>query len=158
MSCCWLIPCVCVVCFQRNLKSYSFIIFAVICLATLIYIWVVIPETKNATFLDISKLFAKRNKVEIVVQDEECTLKELAMKKPETNVMTSFWLWCNFLFGASYNKVFLHRFIRWFLNRTLFDLIICDLDCIDSGWYNEPCSNYKTITASNNVLKGYMCY
>ncbi|XP_062872240.1 solute carrier family 2, facilitated glucose transporter member 5-like [Trichomycterus rosablanca] len=71
---------------ERELKSYSFIIFAFICLATLIYIWVVIPETKNATFLEISKLFAKKNKVEIVVEDEECTLKESAVKEPENSI------------------------------------------------------------------------
>uniref|UniRef100_A0A671PDX4 Solute carrier family 2, facilitated glucose transporter member 5 n=1 Tax=Sinocyclocheilus anshuiensis TaxID=1608454 RepID=A0A671PDX4_9TELE len=36
----------------RGLGAYSFIIFACICLATLIYIGVVIPETKNKTFLE----------------------------------------------------------------------------------------------------------
>ncbi|XP_051948168.1 solute carrier family 2, facilitated glucose transporter member 5-like [Xyrauchen texanus] len=53
---------------EKGLGAYSFIIFSCVCLATLIYIWVVIPETKNKTFLDISKLFAKRNKTEIVVE------------------------------------------------------------------------------------------
>uniref|UniRef100_A0A4W4G4C4 Solute carrier family 2, facilitated glucose transporter member 5 n=1 Tax=Electrophorus electricus TaxID=8005 RepID=A0A4W4G4C4_ELEEL len=60
---------------QKGLGAYSFIIFAFICLVTLIYIWVVIPETKNTTFLEISKLFAKRNKVEIVLEAEDCELK-----------------------------------------------------------------------------------
>lgn len=61
---------------QKGLGAYSFIIFAFVCLVTLIYIWVVIPETKGATFLEISKLFAKRNKVEIVVEDEDCRIHE----------------------------------------------------------------------------------
>ncbi|TRY96663.1 hypothetical protein DNTS_024271 [Danionella cerebrum] len=51
---------------EKGLGVYSFIIFAGICLATLIYIWMVIPETKNKTFLETSKLFSKRNKVEVV--------------------------------------------------------------------------------------------
>lgn len=56
---------------QSGLGEYSFIIFACICLATLIYIWVVIPETKNKTFLETSKLFAQRNKVDIVLEGED---------------------------------------------------------------------------------------
>uniref|UniRef100_A0A4W4G468 Solute carrier family 2, facilitated glucose transporter member 5 n=1 Tax=Electrophorus electricus TaxID=8005 RepID=A0A4W4G468_ELEEL len=65
---------------QKGLGAYSFIIFAFICLVTLIYIWVVIPETKNTTFLEISKLFAKRNKVEIVLEAEDCELKHSPCK------------------------------------------------------------------------------
>ncbi|KAK9954288.1 hypothetical protein ABG768_016369 [Culter alburnus] len=61
---------------ERGLGAYSFIIFACICLATLIYIWVVIPETKNKTFLETSKLFAQRNKVDIVVEGEDSEIKE----------------------------------------------------------------------------------
>uniref|UniRef100_A0A8C2EY31 Solute carrier family 2, facilitated glucose transporter member 5 n=1 Tax=Cyprinus carpio TaxID=7962 RepID=A0A8C2EY31_CYPCA len=55
---------------ESGLGAYSFIIFACICLATLIYIWVVIPETKNKTFLETSMLFAHRNKVDIVAEAE----------------------------------------------------------------------------------------
>ncbi|KAK0156231.1 Solute carrier family 2, facilitated glucose transporter member 5 [Merluccius polli] len=50
---------------ERGLGPYSFIIFSVICLATLIYIWMVVQETKNKTFLEVSQMFAKKNKVEI---------------------------------------------------------------------------------------------
>ncbi|XP_055021888.1 solute carrier family 2, facilitated glucose transporter member 5-like [Boleophthalmus pectinirostris] len=50
---------------ERGLGAFSFIIFSCICLVTLIYIWVVVPETKNQTFLEISQVFAKRNRVEI---------------------------------------------------------------------------------------------
>lgn len=52
---------------QRGLGSYSFILFAVVCLVALIYIWLVVPETKNKTFLEVSQMFAKRNKTEIKV-------------------------------------------------------------------------------------------
>lgn len=73
---------------QKGLGAYSFIVFAFICLATFIYIWVVIPETKGATFLEISKLFAKRNKVEIVVEDEDCRMQEAG--NDEKDAVTAF--------------------------------------------------------------------
>ncbi|XP_030624406.1 solute carrier family 2, facilitated glucose transporter member 5 [Chanos chanos] len=66
---------------ERGLGEYSFIIFAFICLATLIYIWIIIPETKNKTFLEISKLFAKRNKVEIAVDSGDLDIKDMTVKE-----------------------------------------------------------------------------
>uniref|UniRef100_A0A3Q4MH67 Solute carrier family 2, facilitated glucose transporter member 5 n=1 Tax=Neolamprologus brichardi TaxID=32507 RepID=A0A3Q4MH67_NEOBR len=48
---------------EVSLGPYSFIIFAVICLVTLIYIWLVVPETKKKTFLEVFQMFAKRNKL-----------------------------------------------------------------------------------------------
>lgn len=64
---------------ERGLGSFSFIIFSCICLATLLYIWVVVPETKNQTFLEISQIFAKRNKMEIKLGD-----RELPLTQPKT--------------------------------------------------------------------------
>ncbi|KAA8591165.1 hypothetical protein FQN60_002108 [Etheostoma spectabile] len=61
---------------ERGLGSYSFIIFSFICLVTLIYIWLVVPETKNKTFLEICQIFAKRNNVEIKLGDGDLPLKE----------------------------------------------------------------------------------
>ncbi|XP_015236826.1 PREDICTED: solute carrier family 2, facilitated glucose transporter member 5 [Cyprinodon variegatus] len=61
---------------ERGLGAYSFIIFSVICLVTLIYIWMVLPETKNKTFLEVSQMFAKRNKTEIKVGDGDLPLKD----------------------------------------------------------------------------------
>ncbi|XP_076848151.1 solute carrier family 2, facilitated glucose transporter member 5 [Brachyhypopomus gauderio] len=75
---------------ERGLGAYSFIIFAFICLVTFIYIWVVIPETKNSTFLEISKLFAKRNKVEIVVEAEGSELKGRGMRVHDRESITTF--------------------------------------------------------------------
>lgn len=54
---------------ERGLGPFSFIIFSFICLATMVYIWLVVPETKNKTFLEICQMFAKKNKVEIKVGD-----------------------------------------------------------------------------------------
>ncbi|KAL7864835.1 hypothetical protein AOLI_G00162550 [Acnodon oligacanthus] len=75
---------------EKGLGAYSFIIFAFICLATFIYIWVVIPETKNITFLEISKLFAVRNKMETVVEAEEHKMKEPEVREDRQDVITAF--------------------------------------------------------------------
>uniref|UniRef100_A0A3P8V4L3 Solute carrier family 2, facilitated glucose transporter member 5 n=1 Tax=Cynoglossus semilaevis TaxID=244447 RepID=A0A3P8V4L3_CYNSE len=61
---------------EVSLGPFSFIIFSVICLVTLIYIWVVVPETKNKTFLEICQMFSRRNKVEIKVGDGDLPLTE----------------------------------------------------------------------------------
>ncbi|KAL7398562.1 hypothetical protein ABVT39_011557 [Epinephelus coioides] len=61
---------------QSGLGPFSFIIFSFICLVTLIYIWLVVPETKSKTFLEICQMFAKRNKVEIKLGDGDLPLKE----------------------------------------------------------------------------------
>ncbi|XP_047424476.1 solute carrier family 2, facilitated glucose transporter member 1a [Mugil cephalus] len=62
---------------EKGLGSYSFIIFSVICLLTEVYIWFMVPETKNKTFLEICQMFAKRNKVEIkLATDGDLPLKE----------------------------------------------------------------------------------
>ncbi|XP_004639780.1 solute carrier family 2, facilitated glucose transporter member 5 isoform X1 [Octodon degus] len=65
---------------QEGLGPYSFILFAVICLLTTIYIAMVIPETKNRTFVEINQTFAKMNKVSSVHTDKE----ELADLPPVT--------------------------------------------------------------------------
>uniref|UniRef100_A0A8C2BGE9 Solute carrier family 2, facilitated glucose transporter member 5 n=1 Tax=Cyprinus carpio TaxID=7962 RepID=A0A8C2BGE9_CYPCA len=72
---------------ESGLGAYSFIIFACICLATLIYIWVVIPETKNKTFLETSMLFAHRNKVDIVAEAE---IKETGGESGEEEIKNTF--------------------------------------------------------------------
>lgn len=61
---------------ESELGPYSFIIFSFICLATLVYIWLVVPETKSKTFLEICQMFAKRNKAEIKLGDGDLPLKE----------------------------------------------------------------------------------
>ncbi|XP_054435629.1 solute carrier family 2, facilitated glucose transporter member 7 [Pteronotus mesoamericanus] len=56
---------------QDAIGAYSFIVFASICLFTAVYVHVVIPETKGRTFVEINRIFAKRNQVEIPENKEE---------------------------------------------------------------------------------------
>ncbi|KAF3689575.1 Solute carrier family 2, facilitated glucose transporter member 9 Glucose transporter type 9 [Channa argus] len=48
---------------QEALKSFAFLVFVVVCALGSIYLYVVLPETKNKTFMDISQSFAKINKI-----------------------------------------------------------------------------------------------
>ncbi|XP_074831983.1 solute carrier family 2, facilitated glucose transporter member 5-like isoform X2 [Carettochelys insculpta] len=50
---------------EKGLGAYCFLIFCAICLATVIYIFIIVPETKGKTFMEINKVMAKRNKVQI---------------------------------------------------------------------------------------------
>ncbi|KAK2521674.1 hypothetical protein Q9233_010918 [Columba guinea] len=56
---------------EAGLGPYSFLIFCAICLATMVYIFFIVPETKNKTFMEINRIMAKRNKVEIQEEKEE---------------------------------------------------------------------------------------
>ncbi|XP_067896475.1 solute carrier family 2, facilitated glucose transporter member 9 isoform X2 [Heterodontus francisci] len=48
---------------QINLGSFCFLLFAAICIFGAIYLCIVLPETKNKTFAQISQSFAKINKL-----------------------------------------------------------------------------------------------
>ncbi|XP_025768417.1 LOW QUALITY PROTEIN: solute carrier family 2, facilitated glucose transporter member 5-like [Puma concolor] len=56
---------------QVGLGAYSFIIFGVICLLTTIYTFLVVPETKAKTFIEINQIFTKMNKVSEVHPEKE---------------------------------------------------------------------------------------
>ncbi|NXC38328.1 GTR5 protein, partial [Penelope pileata] len=56
---------------EAGLGAYSFLIFCAICLVTIIYIFFIVPETKNKTFMEINRIMAKRNKVEIQTDVEQ---------------------------------------------------------------------------------------
>ncbi|XP_012860777.1 solute carrier family 2, facilitated glucose transporter member 7 [Echinops telfairi] len=58
---------------QALIGAYSFLIFAGICLLTAVYVYLVIPETKGKTFVEINQIFAKRNGVEMTEKKEEKT-------------------------------------------------------------------------------------
>ncbi|XP_023283517.1 solute carrier family 2, facilitated glucose transporter member 5 [Seriola lalandi dorsalis] len=75
---------------ERGLGPYSFIIFSIICLVTLVYIWLVVPETKNKTFLEVCQMFAKRNKVEIKLGDGDLPLKESKESLEDAIKVTAF--------------------------------------------------------------------
>lgn len=61
---------------QEGLDAYSFVLFSIVCLLTLVYIWYVVPETKNKTFLEICQMFASRNKVESKLGDGDLPLQD----------------------------------------------------------------------------------
>ncbi|CAL1606036.1 unnamed protein product [Knipowitschia caucasica] len=75
---------------ERGLGAFSFIIFSCICLVTLVYIWVVVPETKNQTFLEISQVFAKRNKVQIKLGDSDLPLTKVGDVGSDGEKVTAF--------------------------------------------------------------------
>ncbi|XP_073441465.1 solute carrier family 2, facilitated glucose transporter member 5-like isoform X2 [Dendrobates tinctorius] len=62
---------------RKGLGSYCFILFAAICLATFLFIFFVVPETKGKTFLEISQLMAKKNGL-----DEKTDSKEIQDLNP----------------------------------------------------------------------------
>uniref|UniRef100_A0A3B4F0X0 Solute carrier family 2, facilitated glucose transporter member 5 n=1 Tax=Pundamilia nyererei TaxID=303518 RepID=A0A3B4F0X0_9CICH len=52
---------------QETLQSFSFLVFVAVCILGSIYLYVVLPETKNKTFMDISQSFAKINKMPFTI-------------------------------------------------------------------------------------------
>ena len=47
---------------QKSLDTYCFLVFAAICSAGALYLYFVLPETKNRTHAEISQAFAQRNR------------------------------------------------------------------------------------------------
>ncbi|XP_036446121.1 solute carrier family 2, facilitated glucose transporter member 9 [Colossoma macropomum] len=48
---------------QNALQTYAFMVFVVVCVLGAIYLLIVLPETKNKTFVEISQSFSKINKI-----------------------------------------------------------------------------------------------
>lgn len=48
---------------QMSAGSYCYLVFATICVSVAVYIYIVIPETKNKTFMEISQMFSKKEAV-----------------------------------------------------------------------------------------------
>ncbi|XP_014873266.1 solute carrier family 2, facilitated glucose transporter member 9-like [Poecilia latipinna] len=67
---------------QEKLQSFAFLVFVVVCILGSIYLCVVLPETKNKTFMDISQSFAKINKVPEFSPGQEMEL--VLSMKPES--------------------------------------------------------------------------
>ncbi|XP_075695804.1 solute carrier family 2, facilitated glucose transporter member 5-like isoform X2 [Rhinoderma darwinii] len=78
---------------RKGLGSYCFVLFAAICLATFLFIFFVVPETKGKTFLEISQLMAKRNGLEETTdskefQDLNTSMKDTKLDKPDNVIIT----------------------------------------------------------------------
>ncbi|XP_054905746.1 solute carrier family 2, facilitated glucose transporter member 1a [Poeciliopsis prolifica] len=66
---------------EKGMGPFSFLLFSVICFLTLIYLLIVMPETKNKTFLEVSQMFAQRNKTDMKeLEDELRSDKEILDK------------------------------------------------------------------------------
>lgn len=49
---------------QMSAGSYCYLVFCAVCLSVAIYVYMIIPETKNKTFVEISQMFATKEAVE----------------------------------------------------------------------------------------------
>lgn len=67
---------------QEALETFAFLVFVVVCAIGSIYLYIVLPETKSKTFLDISQSFAKINKIPVPSPGQEMEL--VLSVKPET--------------------------------------------------------------------------
>nr|XP_056721235.1 solute carrier family 2, facilitated glucose transporter member 5-like [Euleptes europaea] len=56
---------------EKGLGPYCFLIFCGVCLVTFIFIFIIVPETKNKTFMEINQLMAKRNGIELQADKDE---------------------------------------------------------------------------------------
>ncbi|XP_060898288.1 solute carrier family 2, facilitated glucose transporter member 9 [Labrus mixtus] len=59
---------------QEKLQSFAFLVFVAVCILGSIYLYAVLPETKNKTFTDISQSFAKINNIPIPTPGHEMEL------------------------------------------------------------------------------------
>lgn len=56
---------------QEALLTYAFLVFVVICLIASVFLFLILPETKNKTFVEISQSFAKINKLSDIKPSQE---------------------------------------------------------------------------------------
>ncbi|XP_032808381.1 solute carrier family 2, facilitated glucose transporter member 5-like isoform X1 [Petromyzon marinus] len=49
---------------QESAGPYCYLVFATVCILTAIYVYLVVPETRNRTFLEISEMFGRRSQAE----------------------------------------------------------------------------------------------
>ncbi|XP_019941870.1 solute carrier family 2, facilitated glucose transporter member 9 isoform X2 [Paralichthys olivaceus] len=80
---------------QETLQSFAFLVFVVVCTLGSIYLYVVLPETKNKTFMDISQSFAKINKIPAPSPSHEmelalCIQPKTSEKVPDVKMESSF--------------------------------------------------------------------
>lgn len=64
---------------QKSAGSYCYLVFGGICLSVAVYVYIVIPETKNKTFMEISRIFSKK---EAILETQGLThIDQLKLKK-----------------------------------------------------------------------------
>ncbi|XP_049430550.1 solute carrier family 2, facilitated glucose transporter member 9 [Epinephelus fuscoguttatus] len=68
---------------QEMLQTFAFLVFVVVCFLGSIYLYFVLPETKNKTFMDISQSFNKINKIPVPSSSHEMEL--VLSSKPGMN-------------------------------------------------------------------------
>ncbi|XP_064199931.1 solute carrier family 2, facilitated glucose transporter member 9 [Anguilla rostrata] len=56
---------------QEALQTFAFLVFLVVCVLGAVFLYFILPETKNKTFMEISQSFAKINKVSDSTPDKE---------------------------------------------------------------------------------------
>ncbi|KAF3856034.1 hypothetical protein F7725_016757 [Dissostichus mawsoni] len=66
---------------QEALQAFAFLVFVVVCVLGSIYLYFVLPETKNKTFMDISQSFAKINNIPVPSPGQE--MKPVLSCKPD---------------------------------------------------------------------------
>uniref|UniRef100_A0A8C5D734 Major facilitator superfamily (MFS) profile domain-containing protein n=1 Tax=Gouania willdenowi TaxID=441366 RepID=A0A8C5D734_GOUWI len=59
---------------QESLQSFAFLVFVAVCVLGAVYLYIVLPETKNKTFMDISQSFARINKMPLPSAGQEMEL------------------------------------------------------------------------------------
>lgn len=60
--------------------SYCYLVFATICISVAAYVYVVIPETKNKTFMEISRMFSRKEPIletQSLIQGDHLRLKKM---------------------------------------------------------------------------------
>lgn len=65
---------------QMSAGSYCYLVFATICLSVATYVHFIIPETKNKTFMEISRMFSKKEAVletQGLTQGDQLKLKKM---------------------------------------------------------------------------------
>lgn len=48
---------------QMSAGAYSYLVFATVCFSVAIYVYLIIPETKNKTFMEISQMFSRKQPI-----------------------------------------------------------------------------------------------
>uniref|UniRef100_A0A8C5G756 Solute carrier family 2, facilitated glucose transporter member 9-like n=1 Tax=Gouania willdenowi TaxID=441366 RepID=A0A8C5G756_GOUWI len=65
---------------QMSAGAYCYLVFATICISVAIFVYIVIPETKNKTFMEISQMFSKKESIlgpQAFLHNDQLKLKKI---------------------------------------------------------------------------------